>query len=58
MAKLVLGIGVSHSPMLNSELKDWPLFIKDDLARVHRDKDGNPVIYVDLLCAADPGMNE
>ncbi len=53
MARLVLGIGISHTPMLNAELEDWPLFIEADRARAHLDKDGNSVSYEDLLRAAD-----
>ena len=38
MAKIVLGIGVSHSPMLNGKLEDWSLFIEGDRVRGHRDR--------------------
>jgi hypothetical protein len=53
MARLVLGIGVSHTPMLNAELADWPRFIEADRARSHLDKEGNSVSCEDLLQAAD-----
>lgn len=56
MAQLVLGIGVSHSPMLNAEAEDWPLFIERDRVRDHLDKDGNPTTYDDLLRQADPDI--
>lgn len=58
MAQLVLGVGVSHSPMLNAELADWSLFIERDRLRDHLDKDGNPVTYDDLLSAAAPEIAE
>jgi 3-O-methylgallate 3,4-dioxygenase len=53
MARLALGIGVSHTPMLNAELADWPRFVEADRARPHLDREGNPVTYEDLLHAAD-----
>jgi Catalytic LigB subunit of aromatic ring-opening dioxygenase len=52
MAQLVLGIGVSHTPMLGADVADWPRFIETDLVRAHRDKDGNPATYDDLLRTA------
>lgn len=58
MAQLVLGIGSSHTPMLNAELEDWSRFIEADLARAHLDKDGNPVTYDDLLRMADASVAE
>ena len=33
MAKLVLGIGTSHTPMLNAPAEDWPRFIDRDGVR-------------------------
>ncbi|MDP7546239.1 MAG: extradiol ring-cleavage dioxygenase, partial [Alphaproteobacteria bacterium] len=53
MARLVLGIGISHTPMLNAELADWPRFIEADRARPHLDKEGKSVTYEDLLRLAD-----
>ncbi len=52
MARLVLGIGVSHTPMLNGEVDDWSRFVEIDRVRAHLDKDGNPVTYDDLLRVA------
>ena len=49
MAQLVFGVGVSHTPMLNGEVADWERFIEVDRGRAHRDKDGNPATYDDLL---------
>ena len=56
MARLVLGIGTSHSPMLNARLEDWSLFVERDRVRQHLDKDGNPVTYEDLLDMADSSI--
>jgi len=58
MAQLVLGVGVSHTPMLGAELEDWPRFIEIDVKRGHRDKDGNPATYDDLLRIADDAVVE
>jgi len=52
MARIVLGIGSSHTPMLNAPLDDWPRFIELDRLRQHLDKDGNPVNYAQLLALA------
>ena len=38
MAKLVLGIGTSHTPMLNAPAEDWPRFIDRDGVRDFLDK--------------------
>jgi hypothetical protein len=55
MAKIVFGFGTSHTPMLNSQPEDWLHNFRDiDQKRSHRDKDGNPVRYDDLLAKADP----
>jgi len=46
MAKLVLGIGTSHTPMLNAPPTDWPRFIERDTQRSHLlDTDGNLTTY-------------
>jgi 3-O-methylgallate 3,4-dioxygenase len=46
MAKLVLGIGTSHTPMLNAPPTDWPRFIERDTQRTNLlDVDGNPTSY-------------
>lgn len=49
MARIVLGIGTSHTPMLNAPLEDWPRFIELDRMRQHLDKRGRPVTYQELL---------
>lgn len=53
MAEIVLGIGSSHTPMLNAKLEDWPRFIELDRMRAHLDLRGRPVNYEKLLALAD-----
>lgn len=48
MAQLVLGIGSSHTPMLNAPPDDWPKFIELDRLRPHLDKTGRAVNYAEL----------
>lgn len=48
MAQIVLGIGSSHTPMLNAPLEDWTRFIERDRVREHLDKAGNPMTYDEL----------
>jgi Catalytic LigB subunit of aromatic ring-opening dioxygenase len=46
MAKLVLGIGTSHTPMLNAPPTDWPRFYERDSVRSNLlDTDGNLTTY-------------
>ena len=46
MAKLVLGIGTSHTPMLNAPPTDWPRFYERDSKRTNLlDTDGNLTTY-------------
>jgi hypothetical protein len=54
MAKLVLGIGTSHTPMLNAPAEDWPRFIDRDEVRDFLDKEGHPSTYHELLHRAEP----
>ncbi len=54
MAKIVLGIATSHTPMLNTPAKDWPSFIDRDGVRDFLDKEGEPATYEELLGRADP----
>ncbi len=56
MAHIVLGIGSSHTPMLNAPAQDWARFIERDSARNHLDKAGNPVTYAELEAGADPAV--
>jgi 3-O-methylgallate 3,4-dioxygenase len=55
MAQIVLGIGTSHTPMLNAPLADWSRFIERDRLRPHLTKEGRPVSYEELerLAPAD-----
>jgi hypothetical protein len=46
MAQLVLGIGTSHTPMLNTPPGEWPRFYERDVKRSHLlDTDGNLTTY-------------
>ena len=54
MAELVLGIGTSHTPMLNAPAEDWPRFIDRDAVRDFLDKEGQPTTYEELLHRAEP----
>ena len=54
MAKVVLGIATSHTPMLNTPAKDWPSFIDRDGVRDFLDKEGDPATYEELLRRPDP----
>jgi hypothetical protein len=56
MSNIVLGIGTSHTPMLNAPLGDWSRFIERDRGRSHLDKAGRPMSYEELLAQADPQM--
>jgi 3-O-methylgallate 3,4-dioxygenase len=54
MARIVLGLGTSHTPMLNCGVEDWPRFEELDRRRKHLHKDGRPATYEDLLAVAPP----
>src|SRR3989304_1837028 len=57
MADIVLAIGTSHSPLLNSPAEDYPKHAAIDAAgRKLLDKDGRPCTYGDLLAKADPSI--
>lgn len=56
MATIVLGVGTSHTPMLNAPAGDWLRFIERDRPRQHLDKTGRPVTYDELLALAPAGM--
>jgi hypothetical protein len=53
MSQIVLGIGTSHTPMLNAPLGDWARFIERDRLRAHLDKEGRAVTYAQLEELAD-----
>jgi 3-O-methylgallate 3,4-dioxygenase len=56
MAKIVLGIGTSHTPMLNAPVGDWARFIERDRTRAHLTKEGRPVSYDELQKLAPPDV--
>jgi hypothetical protein len=56
MARIVLGVGTSHTPMLNAPVEDWPRFVERDRMRPHLTKDGRPVTYAELERLADPSV--
>src|SRR3954451_15217934 len=56
MAKIVLGVGTSHTPMLLASDETLQRFIETDRNIKHRDKEGRPVTYGDLLEKADPKL--
>ena len=56
MARIVLGIATSHTPMLNAPAEDWPRFIDRDGVRDFLDKDGRPATYAELLARAEPSI--
>jgi Catalytic LigB subunit of aromatic ring-opening dioxygenase len=59
MADIVLAIGTSHSPLLNSPAEDYPRHAEIDAAgRKLLDKNGKPCTYGDLLAQADPTIKE
>ena len=56
MAKIVLGLGSSHTPMLLASDETLPRFEETDQKIRHRDKEGKPATYAELLEKADPKM--
>jgi Catalytic LigB subunit of aromatic ring-opening dioxygenase len=57
MAEIVLAIGTSHSPLLNSPAEDYAKHAAIDAAgRKLLDKNGKPCSYGDLLAKADPAI--
>jgi hypothetical protein len=56
MAKIVLGAGSSHTPMLLASDETLPRFLETDQKIKHRDKEGQPATYAELLEKADPKM--
>ena len=56
MAKIVLGLGSSHTPMLLASDETLPRFQETDQQIKHRDKEGRPATYAELLEKADPKM--
>jgi 3-O-methylgallate 3,4-dioxygenase len=58
MAKIVLGLGSSHTPMLNGEPADWAHYVERDSTRTHIDPQGRRRTYEELLAKAPAGMRE
>jgi aromatic ring-opening dioxygenase catalytic subunit (LigB family) len=56
MAKIVLGLGSSHTPMLLASDETLLRFVETDQKIKHRDKEGRPTTYAELLETADPKM--
>ena len=57
MGDIVLGIGTSHSPLLNSPPEDYPKHAEIDASgRKLIDKNGRPCTYGELLAQADPSI--
>src|SRR5260370_560974 len=56
MAKMVFAAGTSHPPMLLAADEPLPRFAETDQRMKHRDKEGRPVTYGDLLEKADPKL--
>jgi aromatic ring-opening dioxygenase catalytic subunit (LigB family) len=56
MARIVLGLGSSHTPMLLASDETLPRFEETDRNIKHRDKEGRPATYAELLEKADPKM--
>jgi hypothetical protein len=59
MAEIILGIGTSHSPLLNSPAEDYAKHAEIDAkGRRLYDKSGRSCSYGDLLAQADPSIHE
>src|SRR5262245_28245985 len=56
MARIVLGLGTSHTPMLLASDETLQRFVETDQTIKHRDKEGRPVTYGELLEKADPKL--
>jgi 3-O-methylgallate 3,4-dioxygenase len=56
MARIVFAAGTSHTPMLLASDETLPRFVETDQKMKHRDKEGRPVTYGDLLERADPKL--
>ena len=58
MAKIVLGLGTSHSPMLNLTLDIWDQRAQEDMRNpmLYRVPDGAHVTYDQLMDTADSSV--
>jgi 3-O-methylgallate 3,4-dioxygenase len=52
MAKIVLGVGCSHSPMLNGTAEEWSWFAAREPGMKLLDRDGRPSSYAALVAEA------
>ena len=52
MAQIVLGIGASHSPMINSTLEEWVAMTPREPGMKLLDREGRPVTYEALVAEA------
>jgi hypothetical protein len=57
MARIVLGLGTSHTPMLNVGAEEWLLFEELDRKRLLLHKDGRRATYDELLAVAPPSLS-
>src|SRR5437588_137278 len=56
-ARIVLGMGTSHTPMLNAPPTDWPRFFERDSNRTNLlDIEGRLTSYDEQLKHAPPGI--
>ena len=59
MASIVLGLGTSHTPMLNVQRDEWPNFAESDpTIAVQRDRDGQVGSYDELVTLAPPALRD
>src|SRR5689334_463117 len=59
MARIVLGMGTSHTPMLNAPPTDWPRFFERDSVRTELlDTDGRLTCYEEQLKHAPAGIEQ
>jgi hypothetical protein len=59
MADIVLGVGSSHSPLLNSPAEDYPRHAEIDASgRKLIDKNGTPRTFGELVELADPSIKD
>ena len=57
MARIVVGMGTSHTPMLNAPPTDWPRFIERDSKRTNLlDVEGRMTSYDEQLKHAPAGI--
>jgi aromatic ring-opening dioxygenase catalytic subunit (LigB family) len=56
VAKIVIGLGSSHTPMLLASDETLPRFEETDQKIKLRDKEGRPTTYAEVLEKADPKM--